>query len=86
MDEKTIDRELTLRFDDLLLRKDKENLWEIVEVIKGQPCERLAYWNHNKELIHCNSRHLDADIIYNFLKLEDIVEKWLLKKGVATNV
>ena len=46
MDEKTIDRELTLRFDDLLLRKDKENLWEIVEVIKDQPCERLAYWNH----------------------------------------
>lgn len=81
-DDKFCTKELTLRFENLLLRKDCDNFWEIVEVIKdrlGNPYERIAYWNKEKDLIYCNSRHLDSDIIYNFLKIEDLVKKWLLK-------
>ena len=84
MDDQIKERELTLRFDNLLLRKDHENFWEIVEVIPNNLSlnyERLAYWKKNQDITFCSSRHLDSDIIYNFIKLQHMVEKWLLKKG-----
>lgn len=84
MDTKT--PEFTLRFDNLLLRKDSENLWEIIEIVKNQVSEtyeRIAYWNQDKDLIYCNSRHLDSDISYNFIKIEYMTERWLLQKGVS---
>lgn len=86
MDTKTTDREFTLRFGNLLLRRDKQNLWEIVEVTKNQTSEnyeKLAYWNQDKDLIYCNSRHLDSDISYDFIKIEYMTERWLLQKGVS---
>ena len=82
MEENSLNNSLTLRFDNLLLRRDTQNFWEIVEVFKDKVSdtyERIAYWNQEKDLVYCNSRHLDADVIYNFIKLEDLVKNWLLK-------
>lgn len=82
MDEKCDLPALTLRFDNVLLRKDSQNFWEIVEVIKNdfsESYEKLAYWNDENDLIYCNSRHLDADIIYNFIKIEDLASNWLIR-------